>query len=122
MHPKIFKLCSELPRGGPGNEESTIRALRIANDIACNPGLLDAGCGAGASTLVLTRNPDCEITAIDSYDEVIRILNEKIAQRGLESRIKALVHDINDVKSLGIRFDVIRAEGSIYNLGFENIL
>lgn len=120
MHKKIFDLFCGLPRGGPGNEGSTIRALRIINDLVCNPKVLDAGCGVGASTLVLSRNLDWQLTAIDIFEKVIEILNEKIINSGLETRVKALVHDMGDPGGLGKKFDLIWSEGAVYNLGFEN--
>lgn len=120
MHKKISDLYCGLPRGGPGSEGSTIRALRIIRDLACNPMVLDAGCGTGASTIVLSRNLDCEITAIDITEQAIARLRRKVEERGLETRIKALIHDMGEVKSLNKKFDLIWSEGAIYNLGFEN--
>jgi cyclopropane fatty-acyl-phospholipid synthase-like methyltransferase len=120
MHKKIFDLFCGLPRGGPGNEGCTIRALRIVSDLVCSPKVLDAGCGVGASTLVIARNLDCQLTAIDTFEKVIEILQKKITDRGLETRVKALVHDMGNPEGLGKKFDLIWSEGAVYNLGFEN--
>jgi cyclopropane fatty-acyl-phospholipid synthase-like methyltransferase len=55
------------------------RGLRIA----------DIGCGTGASTLVLARELDAQIIAIDFLPAFLEALKERAAQAGFAERINA---------------------------------
>lgn len=67
---------ASLPRLGPGDDSATLKALRMlfgerpqGRTLSCNTGMniLDLGCGNGAQTLVLARNTEGIITAVDNH-------------------------------------------------------
>ena len=51
----FYDLYAWLPRAGPGDDESTERALGLCEDLPVAPHALDVGCGPGRQTLVLAR-------------------------------------------------------------------
>jgi len=108
-----------LPRQGPGDDASTLRALAFMENLPEKPRILDIGCGTGAQTLALARALDCEITALDIQPEVLEILEEKIRAEKLEHRIKTLQASMLEMPFEEKTFDIIWSEGTIYNIGFE---
>jgi len=63
----FFRLFDELPRHGPGSDDSTREALRRLPPLPAAPRVLDLGCGAGRQTLVLARELGAPITAVDLH-------------------------------------------------------
>ena len=47
----FYELFEALPRGGPGDEESTRRAFNTIPNPPEQPFILDIGCGPGLKTL-----------------------------------------------------------------------
>jgi len=45
---RLFEVFEGVPRGGPGDPESTRRALVMMTDLPAHPRVLDLGCGPGA--------------------------------------------------------------------------
>jgi len=61
-------MFEELPRQGPGSDESTSLAFSFIPSPARKGTILDIGCGSGMQTLVLARLcPDCSIIATDVH-------------------------------------------------------
>jgi SAM-dependent methyltransferase len=95
-------------RQGPGGEAETRRAIELSGlSKRRSLKVADIGCGTGASTLVLARELDAQIIAVDSLSEFLEVLRSRAAQAGLSDR---------EAGSL----DAIWSEGAIYNMGFEN--
>jgi len=83
------------------------------------PRILDAGCGSGVPTMELARLSDGEITALDIDQTALDILNGKIERAGLSDRIRTMNCSILDMDFPEESFDIIWAEGSIHDIGFE---
>jgi ubiquinone/menaquinone biosynthesis C-methylase UbiE len=83
------------------------------------PRILDAGCGSGVPTMELARLSNGEITALDIDQTALDILNRKIERAGLSDRIKTMNCSILDMHFPEESFDIIWAEGSIHDIGFE---
>lgn len=117
---KVFlEVFDGLPRQGPGDEASTLKALGMVPDLPAAPSVADVGCGSGAQTLVLARNlGGGTITAVDIYQEPLDRL--AAAAKELEAAVR-VVTSRKDMAELDFEensLDLIWAEGSIYNIGF----
>lgn len=117
----IIDLHKNSERQGPGSEEETMKAIELmnlANDR--NFKIADIGCGSGGQTVTLAKNINGQITAIDLFPEFLDELNIKSENLGLKERIKTLEKSMDDLPFNNAEFDIIWAEGAIYNIGFEN--
>lgn len=68
---------------------------------------------------MLARHLDGTITAVDLLPEMIEELEARMRRAGLDDRVTALVGSMDDLPFRDGEFDIIWAEGSIYNIGFE---
>ena len=107
-------------RQGPGGDAQThlaieLSGLRNGRDLA----IADIGCGTGASTLVLARELDAEIIAIDLMLEFLDALKQRAAQAGLADRITTETASMDSLPFAPGTLDAIWSEGAIYNIGFE---
>lgn len=119
----FFDLHSGLPREGPGDRPSMIRALELAGSLAPRPQVLDLGCGPGGQTLDLAELiPDAEIIALDGHPPFLRDLERRAAELGLADRIRTVRGDMADLRFEPGRFDLIWCEGAAYIVGFEAAL
>ena len=116
----LVELHAGLPRLGPGNTESTARALSLCSHLPAEPKILDVGCGTGAQTLVLAANTIGHITATDLIPTFLVDLDNAIVRAGLEDRIKTLEADMTRLPFPEESFDLIWSEGAIYIMGFDN--
>ena len=118
----FFEVFEALPRQGPGNRECAAKALSLCRDLPSMPVVLDMGCGVGGQTLHIAELTSGSIIAVDNHAPSIVRLNATITARGLTHRVKARVADMADMGFPSASFDLIWAEGSLYNLGIENAL
>lgn len=111
-----------LPRLGPGDPQSTQRALEMlpADIRRADKHVLDLGCGNGAQTLCLARLLHGTITAVDSHPPFIEALSTKAQAEGFGDRIRPLCADMAGITPAQGPFDLIWCEGAIYNMGIEN--
>lgn len=108
-------------RQGPGSDEATRRAIALAGlgkrtDLT----IADIGCGTGASTLVLASDLDASVIAVDFLPPFLERLDDEAHRRGLADRITTASASMDELDFEPESLDVIWAEGSIYNIGFEN--
>ena len=115
----FFELFDGLPRQGPGNTASTLRALALVPGVGAGTRVLDVGCGTGAQTLVLARNSPARILAIDNHPPYVDILRREARRLGLGDRVEARVADMRRLEFEERPFDLIWCEGAIYNVGVE---
>jgi len=119
-----IELLVDLHRGtarqGPGGEAETRLAIRLAGlDPAAPLAVADIGCGAGSATLLLARELNARVTAVDLGPEFIDELRKSATINGLSGRIDARVASMDDLPFEDESFDVIWSEGAVYNIGFE---
>lgn len=120
MEALFYRIYDALPRGGPGNIESTRKAFELLPDFPDEPKILDIGCGKGIQTIELTKISDGRIIAVDNHRPFLDALRQSVMLTGSSNRLLCLQ---GDMFSLGFRpktFDLIWSEGAIYILGFEN--
>ncbi|MES9996148.1 methyltransferase domain-containing protein [Desulfovibrio aminophilus] len=116
----LFEAHRNLPRQGPGDEASTLRALVLAGSLPEELHVLDLGCGPGMQTLVLARAlPGARITAVDLHEPFLDELRARARAADLDGRLETLAADMAELPFEDGSFDLIWAEGSIYNLGFD---
>jgi SAM-dependent methyltransferase len=108
-------------RQGPGSDDATRLAIRLAGlEGATGLRIADIGCGTGASTLVLARDLDAHITAVDLLPPFLVRLEQAARERDLADRITTLAASMDQLGFDDGSLDVIWSEGAIYNIGFEH--
>jgi SAM-dependent methyltransferase len=85
-----------------------------------NLAVADLGSGTGASTLVLARELDAHITAVDFLPEFLVTLENRASDAGLAERITTLRASMDALPFEPGTFDAIWSEGAIYNMGFAS--
>jgi len=111
-----------LPRQGPGDRESTLRALSLVSLPAESGAILDVGCGPGMQTVELAKATGFRITALDFHRPFLEQLEALARSAGVEDRIQIIHGSMFEMDFPEKSFDIIWAEGSIYIAGFEKAL
>ena len=108
-------------RQGPGSDEVTRRAIALAGlEDASNLTIADLGSGTGASSLVLAKDLDSHVTAVDLFPQFLSRLDDAARRSGLADRITTVAGSMDELSFEEGSLDVIWSEGAIYNIGFEN--
>jgi SAM-dependent methyltransferase len=119
----FWDIHSGLPREGPGNRESTARALGLAAPIPQEAHVLDIACGPGMQTLDLAELlPDATICAVDSHEPFVEETNRRAAAHGAADRVKAICADMRSLEFPPASFDLIWCEGAAYFMGVRHAL
>lgn len=115
----LIDLHRPAERQGPGGEAETMRALELAGlDRSRRLQIADIGCGTGASTLLLARELDADITAVDFLPAFLDALQTRAEVHGVADRISTLHCSMDALPFEEGAFDVIWSEGAVYNMGF----
>ena len=117
----FFELFSGLPRQGPGDVASTLRALSLVPNVTAGTRVLDIGCGTGAQTRVLAQHTpaDVHIIALDNHAPFVEALQSEAERLGIADRIDARVADMQRIDIAPGSIDLIWCEGAVYVVGFE---
>ena len=116
----FFELYSGLPRGGPGDNQSTRKAFSYLKNLPVEPYILDIGCGPGMQTLELARITRGRIVALDNYKSFLDVLMKNAGKEGLDKRIFPTSQSMLEMDFKDNSFDVIWSEGALYQMGFQN--
>jgi SAM-dependent methyltransferase len=119
MNALFFEMFSDLPRQGPGNAASTLRAFALVPGVGPATRVLDLGCGTGLQTQVLALNSPVQIVAIDNHPPFVDVLNREAQRLGIADRVEARVGDMRQLDFQDGSFEVIWSEGAIAMIGFE---
>jgi SAM-dependent methyltransferase len=114
----FYEIYEAIPRQGPGDRESTERALRLLPTLTPGKRILDIGCGSGTQTIDLARATEAQIVAVDNHPPFVAQLATRAEELQLDGRITAQVEDMNDLPFADGSFDVIWSEGAIFIMGF----
>ncbi|MEX0759674.1 MAG: class I SAM-dependent methyltransferase [Tistlia sp.] len=116
----LVDLHRDAERQGPGGEAETRLSIALSGlSAAKNLRIADIGCGSGASTLVLAKHLEAQITAVDFIPDFLAKLEVEAARAGLAGRIRALAGSMEALPFGEAELDAIWSEGAIYNMGFE---
>ncbi len=116
----LIDLHKSADRQGPGGDAETEKALTLAMiDRTAPLKIADIGCGTGASTLLLARLLNAQITAVDFLPEFLEVLEGRAENMGLAGKISTLSCSMDNLPFGDEEYDVIWSEGAIYNIGFE---
>jgi ubiquinone/menaquinone biosynthesis C-methylase UbiE len=116
----LVDLHKPATRQGPGGDAETRRALELAGLDRSRPlRIADIGCGTGASSLLLARELDADITAVDFLQDFLDELQSRARALGVADRISTRNCSMDDLPFAEHEFDVIWSEGAIYNIGFQ---
>ena len=117
----LIDLHRSQQRQGPGSVTATKLALELTG---LNPAIplkiADIGCGTGASSLLLAKQLNAHITAVDFLPEFLDVLKQRATLAGVSDRITPLACSMDSLPFDKDVYDVIWSEGAIYNIGFEN--
>ena len=114
----FYDLYAWLPRAGPGDDESTERALGMCEDLAAKPRALDVGCGPGHQTQVLARRCT-SVVGLDNHLPFLKRLRADAVHAGLADRIELLQADMAAMPFPTGCFDLVWSEGATYLMGTE---
>jgi SAM-dependent methyltransferase len=109
-----------LPRQGPGDDASTLRALELCADLPMQPEVLDVGCGPGMQTMALAQATGGTITAVDLFEQFLDDLRDRAVEAGVRERIQVMRGDMRDLPFGKHSFDLIWSEGAAYIMGIVN--
>ena len=116
----LIDLHKSANRQGPGGDAESEKALNLAMiDRATPLKIADIGCGTGASTLLLARLLDAQITAVDFLQDFLEVLEDRAENKGLSEKVTTLCCSMDNLPFRNEEYDVIWSEGAIYNIGFE---
>ena len=116
----LIDLHKNTNRQGPGGDAETEKALDLTMiDRATPLKIADIGCGTGASTLLLARLLNAQITAVDFLPDFLEVLEGRAENMGLSEKITTLSCSMDNLPFGDEEFDLIWSEGAIYNIGFE---
>ncbi|MGG1397886.1 class I SAM-dependent methyltransferase [Bacillus salipaludis] len=115
----FFEVHRDIPREGPGNNESTRKAYQLIEKYVSQPVILDIGCGPGMQTIELAGITDGKIMAADLNEDFLKVLAERAEQQGFSKKVDLQKADMRNLPFEKEQFDVIWSEGAIYIIGFE---
>jgi len=118
----FFEIFNNLPRGGPGDNNSTRKAFSFLVDLPEIINLLDIGCGPGMQTIELGRLINGKIIALDNHQPFLNKLEIHAKNNNLQHKIKATNGSMFSMNFEKESFDVIWSEGAVYIYGFEKAL
>lgn len=116
MDKLISSIFGSLPRQGPGEPNATLRALSVIPEAQKQGTILDIGCGTGSQTMLLLKNSNADVIALDSNLEFIRTLLTNARNQGYDSRIRGIVETMHSIHLPQASIDIIWCEGAIYHI------
>ena len=113
----FYEIFKKLPRQGPGCTQITKKAFECIPEHIESPVIIDIGCGTGTQTLDLAMLSGGLVYALDNYKPFLDILSAKAEQKNLQ--ITPVCGSMDNLPFNEKFFDIVWAEGSIYNIGVK---
>lgn len=120
----FLRIHTGIPRGGPGSDACTRRALQLLPELPTAARVLDLGCGPGRQTLVLAAEaPEgSRIVAVDVHRPYLDRLQRAASASEWGGRIEIRQASMDKLDVAPGSVDRIWAEGSVYCIGVETAL
>lgn len=115
----FFELFTGLPRQGPGDAASTLRACSLVPGVGPQTRVLIPGCGTGLEARLIAQQAPVRILGIDNHPPYVEEFNRQARARGCGDRVEARVGDMHRLEVPSGSFDLIWCEGAIYVVGFD---
>jgi SAM-dependent methyltransferase len=115
----FFEILKDLPREGPGDGASTLRALARVTEATAVRTIIDVGCGPGKQTCDLARAADVRIVALDTHRPYLDELRVNSTREGLSRRIHIVQGSMFAIPLQPETLDAVWSEGAVYIIGFE---
>ncbi len=116
----LFRLHTDLPREAPGSDAATREALARLPPVPPGTRVLDIGCGPGRATVVLARDLNRPVTAVDIHQPYLDRTARAAAAADLGhlviTRRQSMLALDDPPGSVGL----IWCEGAIYIAGFRD--
>jgi ubiquinone/menaquinone biosynthesis C-methylase UbiE len=119
LPPIFFEVHRDLPREGPGDNQSTAQAFHMLKDLPAKPRILDIGCGPGMQTIELAKLSGGQIEAVDFHQPFLDELTAAAQKAGVSSQIHPARGDMCNLQYPKESFDLVWCEGAIFIIGFE---
>jgi len=114
----FFEVFDALPRGGPGDDACTRRAIDSITGLPDDPEILDIGCGPGMQTLELARAIGGRVTGLDTHQPFLDRLARRAREEGL-TNLRTVNKSMFSLDYPDSSFDVVWSEGALYVMGFR---
>jgi SAM-dependent methyltransferase len=122
VHAALLDLHNDLPRQGPGSDETTARLLALAGPLAPRPRILDLGCGPGRSAIVLAAATGGHVIGLDLHQPYLDQLLDTATRAGLRDQVSVMRCSMDTLPFPDGSFDLIWCEGAVYNIVFATAL
>lgn len=117
----IQLLFGGMAKLGPGGAAHTRHVLGLLPERPFRT-VVDAGCGAGASALVLAEALGVRVHAVDTHAPFLAELERRAEAAGLLDYIEPHLLDMRELPEAFEEIDLLWSEGAAYNLGFAEAL
>jgi len=115
----FYEIHKDIPREGPGDNESTRKAFSMLTDLPKRVNILDIGCGPGMQTIELAKLIDGQIIALDAHEPFLKDLNSAAVKAGVSGKIETVIGTMFSLNYKEESFDLIWSEGAIFIIGFK---
>jgi len=117
----IGLLYGGMEKLAPGSDADTLKVLDVLPGQSYSL-VVDAGCGSGRQTLVLAKQLQSIVHAIDTYQPFLAHLEMRATECGVDHLIRTHCMDMADIPDVFRDIDLLWSEGAAYSIGFSNAL
>ncbi|EKV28399.1 transcriptional regulator, MerR family [Caenispirillum salinarum AK4] len=118
----FFLIHSDLPREGPGTDDTTRQAIERLPPLPEQAAVLDLGCGPGRHTIILAKILRRPVTGIDLHRPYLERMMAEAARQGVGDLVRARQEDMMRLSDPAESIDLIWSEGAAYSSGVGEAL